>query len=119
MFDCFADLFDAIANRNFWAHEAYPNGRYECRYSYSFPTGPITFALALNKISAPAWEFTFSDIADDLWAIFKAVEHFPRGIPQMRIDVFRFRDGVGGRSFLASEGGMMFGIPVTANASVA
>ncbi|CAF9904772.1 hypothetical protein IMSHALPRED_000170 [Imshaugia aleurites] len=121
MFTCLADLFDAIANRDFWPHEPYPAGRYECEYTYSFPLGPrIDFALALTKIDAPNWDFTFSDIADDLVAIFDAAQYFASpvyGFPQMNIDVFRYRNGVAGPTFLASQGRVWFGDASTANMS--
>ena len=121
MFTCLADLFDAIANRDFWPHEPYPAGRYECQYTYSFPLGPrIDFALALTKIDAPNWDFTFSDIADDLVAIFDAAQYFASpvyGFPQMNIDVFRYRNGVAGPTFLASSGRIWFRDASTANMS--
>ena len=121
MFACLADLFDAIANQNFWAHEAYPGGRYECRKAYSFSHGLAIFALDLVKAEAPNWDFTFSDIGDDLSAIFNAAQYFESpmyGIPQMAIDVFRYRNGEGGATFLASHGGFTFEFPPTANLSV-
>ena len=121
MFACLADLFDAIANQNFWAHQAYPDGRYECRKTYPFLHGPVTFALKLVRVDAPNWDFTFSDIADDLWAIFNAVQYFDDstyGIPQMIIEVFRYRNGKGGSTFLASQGGFAFASASTANVSV-
>lgn len=121
MFACLADLFDAIANQNFWAHEAYPGGRYECKKTYSFSHGPAIFALVLVKAEAPNWDFTFSDIGDDLWAIFNAAQFFESpvyGIPQMAIEVFRYRNGEGGTTFLASHGGFAFEFPPTANLSV-
>ena len=77
------------------------------------------FALGLNKINARNWDFTFADIADDLSAIYKALGFFLGGIPQMRVDVYRYRNGPGGPSFLAADGGFSFGIPVSANTSVA
>ena len=87
---------------------------------YSFPAGPIVVALGLRKVNSPNWDFTFSDIADDLTAIYNAVGHFTEGIPQMHIDVYRYRNGEGGSTFLASEGGIQFGVgSVTANVSVA
>ncbi len=121
MFACLADLFDAIANQNFWAHQAYPGGRYDCRKTFSFPHGPTTFALELVRVDAPNWDFTFSDIGDDLWAIFNAAQHFDDsmyGIPQMIIEVFRYRNGEGGSTFLASQGGFAFASASTANVSV-
>lgn len=122
MFTCLADLFDAIANQNFWAHEAYPDGRYECRYLVNFPAGPTVFSLDLVKVDAPNWDFTFSDIEYDLVAIFDAAQHFgisEQGLPQMHIEVLRYRNGVGGPTFLTSQGGISFGTVTTANTSVA
>lgn len=121
MFACLADLFDAIANQNWWAHQAYPGGRYQCRYTYPFPHGHTTFTLVMVKVDAPNWDFTFSDIADDLSAIFNAAQFFesPRyGLPQMNIEVFRYRNGEAGPTFLASEGAFAFELSPTANLSV-
>lgn len=121
MFTCLADLFDAIANQDFWAHQAYPSGRYECKYVYHFAHGPTIFGLQLVKVDAPSWDFTFSDVGDDLSAIFNAAQHFASpmyGIPQMNIDVYRYRNGDGGETFLASHGRFAFDFAASANMSV-
>lgn len=121
LFTCLADVFDAIANQNFPAHQAYPGGRYDCRYTYSFPHGASIFALELVKVEAPNWDFTFADIGADLSAIFSAAQFFESpiyGVPEMKIDVFRYRSGVSGRTFLASQGGFAFQYLPTANVSV-
>ena len=120
MFGCLGDLFDAIANQNHHAHEPYPQGHYVCNREYEFHHGPTTFQLYLVKVDAPRWEFTFADIGDDLTAIFNAVQyldHAPYGIPQTHIDVYRYRNGQGGPTFLASRGGFTFGVAST-NVSV-
>ena len=120
LFACLADLFDAVANRNHWAHESYPDGKYECSHAYSFLQGQAVFALELTKVDAPNWDFTFSDIATDLEAICKAYFYFDDpiyGVPEMKIEVHRYRV-VGGDTFLASQGELSIGIPVTGNLSV-
>ena len=122
MFSCLADLFDAIANQHFQAHQAYPGGRYDCSYASPFPHGTVTFTLSLLKIDAPNWDFTFSNVAEDLTEIFNAAQHFidpMYGVPQMQIGVFRYRNGHGGTTFWASEGRLAFGIASNANVSVA
>lgn len=122
MFACLANLFDAIANQNFWAHQPYPDGHYQCQYTYSFPGLPTVVALELVKVDAPNWDFTFSDIAYDLSAIFNAAQQFTSpvsGVPQMDIKVFRYRNGESGPTFFASQGTIVYGSPVTVNTSVA
>ncbi len=120
MFACLADLFDDIANQNYWAHQAYPDGHYQCKYALYVPS--IVFAMELFKVDAPNWDFTFSDIADDLRALFGAFQQFSSptsGVPQLHIDVLRYRNGRGGPTFLASRGSLWTEIPVATNASVA
>lgn len=120
LFNCLADLFDAIANQHFWAHQAYPGGRYDCQHTYTFPHGPSTFALELVKVRARNWDFTFSDIETDLLAIFEAAQYFESpvsGVPEMNIDVFRYQNGHSGGTFLASQGAFGFRHFPTANAS--
>ena len=122
MFTCFADLFDAIANQGFLAHQAYPGGRYTCSYDYPYAYGMATFTLSLVKIEAPNWGFTFSNIAEDLLEIFTAAQYFidpVYGVPQMKIGVFRYRNRQGGATFWASEGGFAFGVLAKGNVSVA
>lgn len=86
------------------------------------PYGRGIFALGLSKINAPNWEFTFSDIRDDLSAIFDATQYFESpvyGVPQMNIEVYRYKNGRGyGETFLASQGGFSFGVLSSANVSV-
>lgn len=118
MFVCLADLFDAITNQNFQPHQAYPDRRYQCRHEYNFPHGLTIFALTLVKVDAPNWDFTFSDIGEDLEAIFSAAQYFESpvyGVPQMNIQVYRYKSG---GTFLASRGGLAFQFPSTANVSV-
>ena len=122
MFTCLADLFDAIANQGFLGHQAYPGGRYLCSYDYPFAYGTATFTLSLVKIDAPNWDFTFSNIAEDLLEIFTAAQYFidpVYGVPQMTIGVFRYRNGQGGATFWASEGALTFGVLAKGNVSVA
>ena len=122
MFSCLADLFDAIANQGFQAHQAYPGGRYLCSYDYHFSYGTVTLTLSLAKIDAPNWDFTFLNIAEDLGGIFSAAQYFldpTYGMPQLKIGVFRYRNGHGGATFWASEGGFAFGAHPHANESVA
>ena len=99
-----------------------PGGRYECRHTKNIPHGHALFALGLSKINAPNWDFTFSDIEDDLSAIFDAIQYFNSpvyGVPQMTIEVYRYKNGHGyGETFLASQGGFSFGFLPAANVSV-
>lgn len=72
-------------------------------------------------MNAPNWHFTFSDIGADLSAIFNAAQYFELstyGVPQMEIEVFRYRNGESGPTFLASKGGFEFVFLVAANLSV-
>ena len=117
-FTCLADLFNAITHQNFRAHQAYPDGRYECKYTYAFPQGLVVFRLELIKVDAPQWVFSFSDVGDDLTAIFAAIQHFTYSIPQMNIAVYRYKNGYGGATFLASHGILELG-HISANVSVA
>ena len=98
-----------------------PGGRYECRHTKTMAYGQAIFALGLSKINAPNWEFTFSDIRDDLSAILDAFQYFESrvyGVPQMIIEVYRYRNGHGyGETFLASQGGLSFGFRLSANMS--
>lgn len=122
MFACLADLFDDIANQNIGPHQPYPDGRYDCKHNFAFSHGPpAIFSLELVKVNAPSWDFTYSDIGADLSAIFNAAQYFELstyGVPQMEIEVFRYRNGEGGRTFLASQGGFEFIFPLAANLSV-
>ena len=121
MYSCLADLFDAVANRNFGAHQAYPDRRYQCSYTLPFSHGPTLFTLQLTKIDAPNWDFTFTDIAEDLAGIFFAAQRFidpVYGIPQLQIGVFRYRNGQGGPTFWSSEGSLKYWVPSNANVSV-
>ena len=121
MFACLVDLFDAIANQNYWAHEAYPNGQYKCEHSYAFPDRLGYFTLELNKVNAPNWDFTFADIGDDLTSIYNAIQFFetPRGlVPSLKIQVFRYRYRTHGPTFLGSQGGFRFIFAGIANLSV-
>lgn len=99
-----------------------PGGRYECRHTKNSPGGQVIFALGLSKVYARSWEFTFSDISEDLSAIFDATQYFESplyGVPQMTIEVYRYRNGHGyGATFLASQGGFSFGFLPSANVSV-
>ena len=122
MFTCLGDLFDAIAKQGFKTHQAYPGGRYMCSYDYPLVPGTATYTLSLVKIDAPDWDFTFSNVAEDLWDIFTAAQYFIDpiyGMPQMKIGVFRYRNGPGGTTFWSSEGEFTFGPPANANVSVA
>ena len=103
-FTCLADLFNAITHESFRVHQAYPDGRYECQYTYAFTQGPIAFRLELLKVDAPQWVFSFMDVGDDLSALFIALQHFTFGIPQMNIAIYRYINGYGGATFLASHG---------------
>ena len=93
-----------------------------CSSDYPFPQGLATFTLSLVKIDAPNWGFTFSNIAEDLSEIITAAQYFidpVNGMPQMNIGVFRYRNGRGGTTFWASEGGFKFDFLAHANMSVA
>ena len=122
MFTCLGDLFDAIANQGFQTHQAYPGGRYMCSYEYPLARGMATYTLSLVKVDAPGWDFTFSNIAEELSDIFTAAQYFIDplyGIPQMKIGVFRYRNRQGGTTFWSSEGSLTFGPSANANVSVA
>lgn len=122
LFGCLADLFNAIANEHFWPHETYPGERLQCDWAFASARGTVTFELELAKVDAPNWDFTIADLGDDLGAIFHAAQLFidpVSGIPQMNIDVFRYRNGKDGPTFLASQGSMKFVSSLATNVSVA
>ena len=123
---CMGDIFDAVANQGFRPDDPYPDGIYNCHLDYLFPYASSgVFALEMTKIDAPDWQMTFSDVADDLEAIWYSALHFEQraaGVPGMNFDVYRFgrQSSVGrGNAFLASRGNLVFALAGTANVSSA
>ena len=112
------DVYDAIANQGFKPDEPYPDGRYKCQLDYMFPFGSSgIFALEITKLEAPDWYMTFSNVMDDLEALWYAALWFedrPGGAPGMDFEVFKFNSK--GISFLAARGS--FGAALTVSANV-
>lgn len=76
--------------------------------------------LEMTKIEAPGWSMTFSDIADDLEALWYAAlwyEARAAGFPESDVNVYKM--GKGGKMFLASRGSFKFAFANLASASSA
>lgn len=75
----------------------------------------------MTKVEAPDWYMTFSDIADDLEALWYATlwfEERPAGVPAMDFEVTKHQKqspGSKGPSFLASRGNFGFALTGMAN----
>lgn len=117
------DVYDAIATQGFSPDEPYPDGVYECQLDYMFPSGSsAVFALEMTKVEAPDWYMTFSDIVNDLEALWYAALWFEGpagGFPEIDFEVSKFErqsSGSRGVAFLASRGS--FGVALNAPANV-
>ncbi len=123
---CVGDVFDATAKQGFRPDQPYPGGIFSCHLTYLFPTGSAkVFALEMRRVEAPNWSMTFSDVADDLEALWYAALFFENrlsGFPEMNFDVYKFRQQAGtgnrGQPFLASRGNLAFTLQAMTNASV-
>ena len=123
------DVFDAIASQGFKPDDPYPDGVYHCHLAYSFPSRTfaegVDFTLEMRKIEAPDWHMTFSDVTEDLEALWFAALRFEDrvgGFPEIDIEVHRNpRSSSGGRGplFLASRGSLAYALSATTNTSVA
>lgn len=120
---CMGDVYDATATQGFRPDEPYPDGVYECQLDYTFPSGSsAVFALEMTKVEAPDWYMTFSDIVNDLEALWYAALWFEGpagGFPEIDFEVFKFErqsSGSRGVAFLASRGS--FGVALTVPANV-
>ena len=118
------DVFDATATQGFRPDDPYPDGIYDCHLDYIFPSSSSgVFALQMTKIGGSNWHMTFSDVADDLEALWYAAlwfEESAASVPEMDFEVYKFdRQNPGGRGalFLASRGKFAFALLSTANAS--
>lgn len=115
------DVYDATANQGFRPDEPYPNGLYKCELDYTFPSRSSgIFALEITKLEAPDWYMTFTNIVDDLEALWHAALWFENragGVPEMDFEVFRFDSR--GVSFLASRGNFGAALTVPANVTEA
>lgn len=114
---CLGDVFDATANQGFKPYEPYPDGTYNCNLDYIFPSGSSgIFTLEMTKVEAPNWYMTFSDIVEDLEALWYATLWFEErtaGVPEMDFEVTRIEPqspGGKGPSFLASRGNFRFAL---------
>ena len=118
---CMGDVFEATARQGFKPDEPYPDGIYNCHLRYIFPSGSsVTFALEMTKIEAPGWSMTFSNIADDLEALWYAALWFEgrvAGFPEADFEVYR--SGQQSKSFLACRGNFKFAFAGTASADSA
>ena len=123
---CIGDKMDATAKQGFSPHQPYPGGIFKCHLRYLFPYDPsITLALELKKVDAPNWFMTFSDLAEDLEALWLAAlwfENRPAGFPELDFDVYRFQPkettGNRGAAFLASHGIFQFSLSDALNVSI-
>lgn len=123
---CIGDVFDATANQGFKPDEPYPDGVYNCELDYIFPSRSSgIFALEMTRIDAPSWHMTFSDVVEDLEALWYAALWFETrasGVPEMDFEVFKFTrqsSGERGTSFLASRGNFAVALSGAANLSEA
>lgn len=122
---CMGDVFDATATQGFKPGQPYPDGLYDCHLRYLFPSGSLrVFALEMTKVKAPGWSMTFSDVADDLEALWYAALWFEgrsAGFPEMNFEVYKSGQqssfGENGKSFLACRGSFRFAQGGTANMS--
>lgn len=84
---------------------------------YPFPAGPIgRFGLKLERVAAPEWNMTFSDVAEDLEALYYAALWFedkPGMMPGMDVETHRYRDTR--PKFLASRGKLYLSRSLDAN----
>ena len=115
------DVFEATARQGFKPDEPYPDGIYNCHLRYFFPFGSsVTFVLEMTKTEGPGGSMTFSDIADDLEALWYAALYFEgraAGFPEANFEVYKL--GQLSKSFLASRGNFKFAFADLANASSA
>ena len=117
------DVFESTARQGFKPDEPYPDGVFNCHLRYMFPSGSSSiFVLALRRERAPGWSMTFSDVADDLEALWYAALWFEGrigGFPESNFEVYRSaRDSGGGKKlFLASSGSFEFALHSMANVS--
>lgn len=118
------DVFDAIASQGFKPDEPYPDGVYNCHLAYSFPSRScVDFTLEIEKIEAPDWYMTFSDVPEDLETLWIAALWFEDrigGFPEMDFDVHRnqrYSSGGRGPLFLASRGNLAYALSVNSNVS--
>ena len=118
---CMGDVFEATARQGFKPDQPYPGGIYNCHLRYYFPCGSsVTFVLEMTKTEAPDWSMTFSNIADDLEALWYAALWFEgraAGFPEADFEVYRL--GQRSNSFLACRGNFKFAFAGTANANSA
>lgn len=113
---CMGDIFDATATQGFKPDEPYPDGVYNCHLRYVFPhSKPVFFALEMKKTEAPGWSMTFSDVADDLEALWYAALWFEgraTGFPELYFGVYA-KD----TPLLVSRGNFKFTVLDMANVS--
>ena len=118
---CMGDVFEATARQGFKPDEPYPDGSYNCHLRYLFPSGSsVTFILEMTKAEAPGWSMTFSNIADDLEALWYAALWFEgraAGFPEADFEVYRL--GQQSNSFLACRGNFKFAFADTASVNSA
>ena len=114
---CMGDVFEATARQGFKPDAPYPGGMYNCHLRYFFPTGSwVTFVLEMTKTEGTGWSMTFSDIADDLEALWYAALYFEEraaGFPEVDIEVYRL--GQRSKPFLACRGNFKFAFAGTAS----
>lgn len=114
------DVFDATATQGFRPDQPYPGGFYDCHLKYLFPSGSLSgFALEMTKVEAPGWSMTFSDVADNLEALWYAALWFEgrsAGFPEMDFEVYKSGQQAAKR-FLACRGNFRFAQVGTANTS--
>ncbi|KAL6717295.1 hypothetical protein ACLMJK_005210 [Lecanora helva] len=107
------DITESVARQGFKPNDPYPGGNYACDLDYLFPSkSVIRFGLRLSKVTAPNWDMTFADLSDDLEALYYASLWFegePLGVPEMTLEISRYKGGkTGSSTFLASKGNFFF-----------
>ena len=118
---CMGDVYEATARQGFKPNQPYPGGMYSCHLRYLFPCGSLaTFDLEMKKIEVPASSMTFSDIADDLEALWYAALWFEEraaGFPEADFEVYKL--GQQSNAFMARGGNFKFAFAGTADTSKA
>lgn len=117
-------MYDATASQGFRPDEPYPDGIYNCHLDYTFPSGSSRgeFTLQMTRVETSEWYMTFSDVVDDLEALWYSALYFEgraAGVPEMDFLVYKSERQSSGRValFLASRGNFAFALTSTTNVS--
>ena len=113
------DIVEYITKQGFKPDSPYPDGVYTCALDYSFPSkSAVRFGLRLERVAAPGWQMTFVDVSDDLEALYYAALWFEEGsgkVPEMDLEIYRYKSGSSGATFFASRGRVAFALGLEGN----